>query len=120
MIGAMLLQQADEVAREVVQTDVSTLAYIGGVIVPIITAIVTKQVASPVIKALCTAVLATVAGLIAVAIEQKGAIDAAVWIDAIVKSMVAAWASYYGFWRPTTIAPKVQSATAGVGLGKAA
>lgn len=110
-------EQGDELARELSQVDVNTLALIGGLIVPIITAIITTKLAASSLKAIITAVLAVVAGLIAVAIEHQGAIDWEVWASSIIQASITAWASYYGFWKPTQIAPKTQDATHNFGIG---
>lgn len=111
---------AEEVAQDsdVVTVDVSVLAMIAGLIIPVITGVVTTKLASSPLKAVVTAVLAIVAGVVATAIEHSGSIDVSDAAIAIFQAAVVAWASYAGFWKPTTIAPQVQSATPDFGIGK--
>lgn len=118
MLFVLLAQETgDTVARELSQVDVNTLALLAGLIVPILTAIVTTKLAASWVKSVVTAVLAVLAGLLAVAIQHKGAIDWEVWASSIIQAAIAAWASYYGFWKPTEIAPKTQSVTQNFGIG---
>lgn len=104
-------------ASTVVQLNVQALAVISGLIVPLITAIVTKDVASRAIRAWCTAILSAVAGGIAVATQTAGHIVIGQWVDGIFMSFFTAIATYYGFWKPTGTAPAISSATASFGIG---
>lgn len=104
-------------ANTVVQLNVQALAVIGGLIVPLITAIVTKDVASRAIRAWCTAILSAIAGGIAVATQTAGHIVLGNWVYGIFMSFVTAIATYYGFWKPTGTAPAISSATSNFGIG---
>lgn len=108
----LLLAVDDQVkgVGDLQQVDVSVLAMLSGLIIPIVTAIVTTKLAPSWVKAVVTAVLATVAGLVSVAIEANGHVDVANWVTGVLTSAVVAWASYYGFWKPT-VAPAVQDST---------
>lgn len=116
----LLLAAGDAVkgTGDVVQVDVNFLTWILGFGVPVVTAIVTTKVASSSLKAIVTAVLAAIAGLIAVAIEANGHIDISQWVVGVGQAAIAAWAAYYGFWKPTLIAPKLQDATKNFGIGE--
>lgn len=117
---ALLLAAGDEIkgTGDLVQVDVNFLAWVLGFAVPIVTAIVTTKLASSVVKALITAALGVIAGLISAAIEANGNIDISVWVVTIGQSLVIAWASYYGFWKPSQIAPNLQTATKNFGIGE--
>ena len=106
-------------ASEVTQMDVYVLSLLGGLIIPLITAVVTKKVASPGLKSLCTTLLSVVAGAVAVATQADGQVVLGQWLNGIFTSFIAAIATYYGFWKPTSIAPKLQDRTYNFGLGTA-
>jgi hypothetical protein len=44
-------------------------------------------------------------------IKTNGNVDVIYTLLAIAQAMIAAWASYYGFWKPTSIAPTLHTAT---------
>lgn len=112
--------QADPgiIDKDVVTLDVSLLALLSGFIVPILTAIVTTKWSASALKAVVTAVLAVLAGSIAVWIEHAGHADISQFGMAAFEAAIVAWASYYGFWKPTGITPGLQSATASFGIGE--
>lgn len=99
------------------EVDVNFLAWILGFVVPVVTAILTKSTAHPAIKAISTALLAAGAGCLAAAIKLNGHVDLNEWGVTIGQAMVMAWASYYGFWKPTTVAPSIHEATGRFGVG---
>lgn len=107
----------DVVDKDLVYLDVNLLAMVGGLIVPIVTAIVTTRWSSSALKAVVTALLSVLAGSISVWIEHAGAADLEQFALAVFQAAVIAWASYYGFWKPTTVAPKVSDATGSFGIG---
>lgn len=101
----------------IVTVNPAALSYAAGFIVPVLVAILAKEKAPAALKAILNAVLVCVAGLIAVAIKQQGHLDLYGWAVAIAEAAVASWASYYGFWRATGIAPSLHRATAKFGIG---
>lgn len=101
----------------IVTVNPAALAYALGFIVPVLVALLAKQQAPPALKAILNAVLVCVAGLLSVAIKQQGHLDLYGWAVAIAEAAVASWASYYGFWKPTGVAPSLHSATARFGIG---
>lgn len=105
------------VISQTVQLDVRLLSLLGGLVVPLLTAVATKRLAHPALKSLVTLVLSVIAGAVAVATQANGVVVTDQWVDGIVTTFISAIASYYGFWKPSTIAPRLQQATANVGLG---
>jgi hypothetical protein len=100
-----------------VQVDVHALSLLSGVVVPLLVGFLTKARAHSAVKAISLAVLSTLAGLMSLWLKADGSIDLWTSIDAIAAAFVAATASYYGFWRPTGIAPAISDATADIGIG---
>lgn len=101
----------------VVTIDPAALSYALGFVVPVLVAILAKQSAPAPLKAVLNAVLVCVAALISVAIKQNGHLDLYGWGASIAEAAVASWASYYGFWKPTKIAPSLHAGTANFGIG---
>lgn len=99
--------------------DVATLATIVGVFLPILVGIVTKEVASSGLKATLLAGLSAVSGLVSSAIEVDGVFTKTALFSAVTTFVIAV-ATYYGYWKPTQVAPAVQRKTdqLGIGLGK--
>lgn len=93
------------------------LTLILGAIIPFLTGLITKKVASPAVKSVCTAVLATAAGIFSAAQAADGKILLESSIVNIFVAFVTAISLYYGFYRPTTAAEKVQNIAPEVGLG---
>lgn len=95
-----------------VHLDVHVLTIIAGTIIPILVGIVTKASASAKVKAAVNVVLSIAAGFATAALAVHGDVTADVFI-----AWLASVATYYGFWKPIGVAPKVQAATANVGIG---
>lgn len=98
--------------------DLEVLNLLVGFFIPILVAILTKEVTNPAVKAWSLAFASAVTG-IAVAAQAAGGLVAADAVISSLTTMVVAVASYYGLWKPTGIAPKVQHATdkKHIGLG---
>ena len=99
--------------------DAQTIAIVTGVFIPLITGLITKVSASNVLKSLSTLFLSAIAGWFAVA--QAGVSYG--WREVLVGIFYAfgtSVVSYYGFTKPSGIAPAVHNGTANFGLGKAA
>lgn len=107
------------VAAHNVTASVQSLAWILGTACPLAVALLTKSTAPSWLKAVLNAALATLAGLLAVAIKADGHLDAVAWLLAIGNSMIFAFGVYAGFWRHV-VAPQVANATAKFGIGPAA
>ncbi len=86
------------------------------VFLPILVGIVTKQVAHPALTSILLALFSAANGVVSSAILDHGIITKATLSAAFI-SWVVAVASYYGFLRPTGVAPAVQEKTADFGVG---
>lgn len=100
-----------------VTASVQSLAWILGTACPIVVAIVMKASAPAWLKAVLNAALATVAGLLAVAIKANGHLDPVAWMLAIGNSMIVAFAVYAGFLKHTVTRAIDNSALGNVGIG---
>lgn len=99
------------------QFDVQILTVISGVLIPLIVGLIAKEVTSSSVKAILNALLSAIAGGIAAAIDAGGAIeDWRVWLFHIALTWVVSIATYYGLWKPTGVAPKVNHATGRFGV----
>ncbi len=96
---------------------VQALAWILGTACPILVAVLAKATAPPWMKAVLNAALATVAGLLAVAIKAEGHLDAFAWLLAIGNSMIVAFAVYAGFLKHTVTKAIDESPIGQVGIG---
>lgn len=98
-----------------VYSDMTVIALITGVIVPLLVGLLTKINASPSVKSVLNFGLSALGGVLATfsadTFEWKGFLVnfALTWVISI--------ATYYGLWRPTGVAPAVQEATPEFGLG---
>lgn len=96
-------------------SDMGLLTILIGVVVPLLVGLLTKLNASPGIKATLNLGL-TAIGAALVTSNQVGFS----WKPFLVNAGVA-WAvsvgTYYGFYKPTGVAPKVAEATSGFGIG---
>lgn len=98
-----------------IYSDMTVIALLTGVIVPLLVGLLTKINASPSIKSILNFGLSALAGVLATVSD----IDFE-W-KAFLVNFALTWAvsvaSYYGLWRPTGVAPAVQEATPEFGLG---
>lgn len=101
---------------------VTYLAPLAGVFIPLLTGLITQKLASGALKSICTAVLTVIAGVVATAMSHDGQIPLESSVMNVLISFVTAISTYYGFWKPSTIADKVQNIapTVGIGTGAAA
>lgn len=96
--------------------DIALLSMIAGTFLPILVGIVTKKLAAGGLKSIVLAALSGATGVINGAINADGAFSSES-LQAAFLAWVVAVASYYGFWKPTGGAEKVQDATANAGIG---
>lgn len=93
------------------------LAVVVGTVLPIITGVVTKELASGGIKATILALLSAVTGLVNGAVNADGVFTQEALLAAAV-TWVTAVATYYGFLKPTGVSGKVNAkALPAVGVG---
>lgn len=95
----------------------SWLTLLAGALIPFLTGLVTKKIASSAVKSVCTAVLSTVAGIVSAAQQNDGHVEMESALVNILIAFVTAISLYYGLYRPTTAADKVQNIAPTVGVG---
>lgn len=95
--------------------DLSWLQLIVAVVLPIAVAFVTKEVHSGGFKAVALAALTTVATVLTAVIDNSGVLTQAT-LQMGVQYFLIAVASYYGFWKPTGVAPAVADKTSNIGV----
>lgn len=95
----------------------SVMTLVLGALIPFVTGLITKKIASPAVKSVCTAVLSTVAGIVTTAQQNGGTVELEPALSNILVAFVTAISLYYGLYRPTTAAEKVQNIAPNVGLG---
>jgi hypothetical protein len=100
----------------VFQGDVAILSAVVGVFLPILVGVVTKELASGGLKATVLALFAAVSGIITGAVQAGGAFTQEALIAGFI-SWVIAVSTYYGYWKPTSVAAKVAEVTSAVGIG---
>jgi hypothetical protein len=100
-------------------TDATLIAVVSGVVIPLLVGVITKLQASPAVKAVVHAMLAALAGALATIVPdvpwdwEEFIVDwATAWVVGV--------ATYFGLWKPTAVAQRVQEATARFGIGRAA
>lgn len=92
------------------------LSLILGAIIPFLTGLVAKKMASPAVKAVCTALLSTVAGIFSAA-QLSGSLSLESALTSIFITFITAITTYYGLYRPTRAAETVQNIAPNVGVG---
>jgi len=92
------------------------LTFLAGVGIPLLVAIVTKSTASKRVKSILNALISLASGLVIVAIDHGGSLDAHYGLGAFY-TWVSSIATYYGLLKPTGTSEKVSNATSGFGVG---
>ena len=91
------------------------VALVGSLVIPAITALLTKATASVGIKQAVTALLSAVSGLLAVSTQLDGtAVISKPAVVLAIGTFLSAQAAYWGLWRPHELNAKV-APTAGLG-----
>ncbi len=103
--------------EQTLTVDLALLTFLGGTLIPLLTALVTKAEASSKVKALTTLFLAVVAAGVESVIAQGGAVNVQSWLLAIGTTYISAIASYYGLTKPTEVTGAIQRKTADFGIG---
>lgn len=118
LLGDTLLSLVGILSIEISLTP-QTTSTLFGLVLPIVVAIVTREVASPALKAI---ILAALSAIVGVASQVIGADGGAVFTQDTLVSMFTTWviavASYYGLWKPTNAASKVSHKTRFFGVGR--
>lgn len=89
-----------------------------GLLIPLLTAIVTKKVAAQGTKAVITLVASALLGSIGYLAGEGGGYDLAGFFNAFLNAFIPAIAAYYGLWKPTGLAGSVAEATGDFGIGR--
>lgn len=92
------------------------LTLILGAIIPFLTGLITKKMASSALKSVCTAVLSTAAGIFSAA-QLEGSFHLEQAIVNVLVAFITAISLYYGFYRPTHAAEAVQNVAPNLGVG---
>jgi hypothetical protein len=100
-----------------VNVDPFLLSLLTGTLLPLVVGVVTKTEASPKLKAVVLAALAALSGYLVNVVSDTGVVEWEPVVTAMLTAAVAAWSGYQSLWKPTGVAPAVQAATAGVGIG---
>lgn len=97
--------------------DTITLAeFAVATLIPILVGLVTKEVASQALKSILLALLSGAAAVATAYVDSAGVLTSET-LTLFVQNFVIAVAAYYGFWKPTQVAPAVQHKTATFGIG---
>lgn len=103
--------------------DVNTLNVLIGTAIPLLVALLAKWSASSALKAVMNAVLSAAAAALQVVLAGCADMCPLEWtpfLSTFFVTWVTSIASYYGLWKPTETAVKVQSKTANFGVGSKA
>lgn len=95
--------------------DLSWLELLVAVVLPIAVGLVTKEVSSGALKAVALAALTAVSAIATAVINDAGVLTQET-LQMGVEYFLIAVASYYGFWKPTGVAPAVQEKTSSFGI----
>lgn len=92
------------------------LSVFAGAVLPVLTGLFTKELASGALKASILALLSAVTGLVNGAITMGGAFTGDAIVAAAVTWMMAV-ATYYGYLKPAGVTEKVNAKTSSFGVG---
>lgn len=99
-------------------SDGTNLVRVIGLFLSLVTAIVTKKMASSGLKSAVTTALAALTGSVVYLLGEDGALDWTGFVNGFVNAYVPAIALYYGLLKPTGIVGAVAEKTKGFGVGK--
>jgi hypothetical protein len=96
-------------------SDMTLFALVSGVVIPLLVALLSKLNASSTVKSVLNFGLSALSGLL-ITVNQ----DSFAWKPFLVNfafTWIVAVATYYGLWKPTGTAQKVQDVAPNVGVG---
>lgn len=111
-----LLSEATTVEQKV-HLDVGILTFIIGVLLPLLTGLVTKANASPKLKALTLLSLSLIASAVQYLISVNGVVNLRTFLANFAVTWLIAISTYFGFTKPTGAAAKAQNVAPNIGLG---
>jgi len=100
-----------------VHLDIGLINTLTGFVIPLVVGLVTHAKAPRWLKSVMNALLSAIAGGLAVALSANGTVQLSTWLVSIAQTFVISVATYYGLWKPSGVAPAVQSASANFGIG---
>lgn len=100
-----------------VTVPLATLALISGLVIPLLTGLVTKQRASSAVKALVNAALAAVAAGIGLLTLNGGTMELKPLIIATVVTFITSGSVYNHLWKPLGVAEYIQALFPNKGIG---
>jgi hypothetical protein len=103
--------------EQLIELDVMLLNFLLGVVMPLVTAALTKITASPGLKSTFNLVASLVAGSLGYLIAHDGRTT---WYELLTYAFttyLASGVSYQNLWRPNGVAPAIQVKTRNVGVG---
>jgi hypothetical protein len=81
-----------------------------GVLTPIATSIVQQPRWSSSVRAVIGAIVSVIVGVVTV-LASGDISDTSTLLQTVAVTLVAAWSSYRGFWKPTGVAPVLETKT---------
>lgn len=98
--------------------DVGALKFVAGTVVPLLVGLLAKRNASASVKAILNLGLSAIAGALATVIQANGHLDVGAFVTGMGVTWLTSIVSYYGLWKPTGTADRVQELAPNVGIGK--
>ncbi len=98
-------------------SDPTSVVRVLGLLIPILTALITKRVASQGLKSVVTLVLSAITAATAVLVSDDGGYAWQAFVNAFINTFVPAIVMYYGLWKPTGLAGSVSAKTENFGIG---
>lgn len=98
--------------------DATNMVRLLGLLIPLLTALLTKKFAAQGTKAVITLVASALLGSIAYLATVDGGYDWAGFVNAFINAFLPAIAGYYGLWKPTGVAGTVAQKTQNFGIGR--
>lgn len=115
---AMAATAADPQANWLNISDPINVVRVLGLLIPIVTALVTKSSATSGQKAVVTLVLSALTSTVVYLVANDGSgYDWAGFVNAFINTFVPAIVAYYGLLKPTNITGSIAAKTADVGIG---
>lgn len=99
-----------------IHVNTELFSILGGIVIPLLVGVLTKEHAPQWVKSVGLAGLAAVSGAAATAAVGTGTINWQSYLVNIAETWITAVATYYGLWKPTGVAPQVASMTKRFGV----
>lgn len=101
----------------VVTLDPQVIAGVVGTLIPILVGLLTKLDAPRGLKAVANAFLSALSGVLVTVLDGDGSFVVGEFLTSAGIAWITSVATYYGLYKPTGTAQKVQDKTAGFGVG---